>query len=75
VIATGLLAWAGGSGGGLHGAFVVLAGGLLAGHLYMALVNASTRHALNGMLFGRVRRSWAVLHHAEWARHARVVRH
>lgn len=74
VIATGLLAWKAGLDGGVHGAFVVVAGGLLAAHVFMAVVNRATRHALNGMVFGRVRRTWAMAHHGEWAGHARMAR-
>jgi formate dehydrogenase subunit gamma len=32
----------------------------------MAVVNPSTRPALRGMVFGRVRRSWAAQHHRAW---------
>jgi cytochrome b subunit of formate dehydrogenase len=39
---------------------------LVAGHLYMAIVNPGTRPALRGMLTGRVDRNWARAHHAEW---------
>ncbi len=41
---------------------------LVAGHLYLALVNPSTRHSLRGMVLGTVRRDWAARHHAKWAR-------
>jgi len=75
VIGTGLLAWTAGLDGGLHAAFVLAAGALLAGHVFMAIVNRAARHALNGMVFGRVRRSWAQVHHADWARRAPAARH
>lgn len=39
---------------------------LVAGHLYLALIHPSTRHALRGMMLGSVRRSWAVRHHPKW---------
>ena len=39
---------------------------LLAGHLYLALIYPSTRHALRGMTVGSVRRDWAREHHAKW---------
>jgi formate dehydrogenase subunit gamma len=39
---------------------------LLAGHLYLALIYPSTRHALRGMTAGSVRRDWAREHHAKW---------
>jgi formate dehydrogenase subunit gamma len=37
-----------------------------AGHLFLALLNASTRPALRGMLLGTVRRDWARHHHQRW---------
>ena len=39
---------------------------LVAGHLYMALVNRATRHALHGMLTGEVEREWAREHYPRW---------
>jgi formate dehydrogenase subunit gamma len=39
---------------------------LLAGHLYLALIYPSTRHALRGMTVGSVRSDWAREHHAKW---------
>lgn len=39
---------------------------LLVGHLYLALIYPSTRHALRGMTVGSVRRDWAREHHAKW---------
>ena len=39
---------------------------LIAGHLYLALVNPSTRHSLRGMVLGTVRRDWARRHHPKW---------
>jgi formate dehydrogenase subunit gamma len=39
---------------------------LLAGHIYLAALNPATRHSLQGMMFGRVRRDWAHEHHAKW---------
>jgi cytochrome b subunit of formate dehydrogenase len=66
VIVTGALAWSGTPGGQVHGAAVVVAMVLLGAHIFMAAVNPSTRPALNGMVFGRVRRSWAAHHHARW---------
>lgn len=41
---------------------------LVAGHLYLALINRSTRHSLRGMLLGGVRRDWAARHHTKWER-------
>jgi formate dehydrogenase subunit gamma len=39
---------------------------LVAGHLYMALVNLDTRAAMAGMVRGSVDRAWALRHHAKW---------
>ncbi len=39
---------------------------LLTGHLYLALVQPSTRHALRGMTRGDVREDWAREHHPKW---------
>jgi formate dehydrogenase gamma subunit len=39
---------------------------LVAGHLYMALVNRATRPALRGMVGGTVDREWAHRHHPRW---------
>ena len=38
----------------------------LAGHLYVALLNRSTRPALRGIVTGEVDAAWAVEHHAAW---------
>lgn len=66
VIFTGILAaWAGGS-GDTHAAAVVVAMVLLGAHIVMAVLNPATNHALHGMVFGRVRRSWAAKHHGGW---------
>lgn len=66
VIATGIQSWASRGEGGLHGATVVLTAVLLGAHIFMAVLNPSTRPALRGMVFGRVRRSWAARHHSAW---------
>jgi formate dehydrogenase subunit gamma len=39
---------------------------LVAGHLYLATINLSTRHSLRGMTLGSVRRDWARRHHPKW---------
>ena len=41
---------------------------LVLGHLYLSLVNPSTRHSLSGITRGWVREDWALKHHAKWAR-------
>jgi len=66
VIGTGIQSWSAGGEGGLHGAAVVLCAALLGAHIFMAVVNPSTRPALHGMVFGGVRRSWAAKHHSAW---------
>ena len=67
VIVTGVNSWsAGGDASGPHAAAVLLTLGLLTAHVFMAVVNPSTRPALPGMILGHVRRSWAVDHHAAW---------
>jgi formate dehydrogenase subunit gamma len=74
VILTGVQAWsASEEEGSLHGAAVVLTTLLLGAHIFMAVVNPATRPALAGMVFGRVRRSWAAEHHSEWL--ARISHH
>ena len=68
VIWTGILAASAGGdeGGGAHGTAVVVAVVLLGAHVFMAVLNPATNHALHGMVFGRVRRSWAAKHHGGW---------
>ncbi len=39
---------------------------LLAGHLYLAVIHPSTRHALRGITLGTVEADWARRHHAKW---------
>jgi formate dehydrogenase subunit gamma len=39
---------------------------LLLGHLYLALIHPTTRHALRGMTVGTVREDWARRHHSRW---------
>lgn len=39
---------------------------LVAGHLYLAMVHPSTRHALRGITRGDVDREWARHHHRTW---------
>ena len=43
---------------------------LVLGHLYLSLVNPSTRHSLSGITRGWVRQDWALEHHAKWAAEA-----
>jgi formate dehydrogenase subunit gamma len=39
---------------------------LVTGHLYLALIHPTTRHALRGMTTGDVRAEWAERHHRKW---------
>jgi formate dehydrogenase subunit gamma len=50
----------------LHDTLMYLSLALLVGHLYLALVHPTTRHALRGMTRGAVREDWARAHHAKW---------
>ena len=50
----------------VHDVATWLAVPLIAGHLYLALINPSTRHSLRGMVLGTVRRDWARRHHPKW---------
>ena len=51
---------------GGHKLATIVLGVLVAGHLYMALVNRATRPALRGMLTGEVDRDWAHEHYPRW---------
>ena len=50
----------------LHDALMYLSVVIVVGHLYLALINRSTRHALRGITLGSVREDWADAHHAKW---------
>ena len=50
----------------LHDALMYASLALLLGHLYLALIHPTTRHALRGMVVGNVREDWAREHHARW---------
>lgn len=50
----------------LHDGLMYVSLVLLVGHLYLALILPSTRHALRGMALGSVREEWARQHHAKW---------
>jgi formate dehydrogenase subunit gamma len=67
--ATGLALLLAGRGlpqGPLHTLTTVALVGLLSGHVFMAVLNPSTRHALRGMTLGDVDRGWAEHHHPRW---------
>jgi formate dehydrogenase subunit gamma len=50
----------------LHDALMYLSVVIVIGHLYLALINRNTRHALRGITRGTVREDWARAHHAKW---------
>jgi len=50
----------------VHDALTLLSLALVLGHLYLALVHPTTRHALRGMTLGDVRADWARKHHPKW---------
>lgn len=52
--------------GPVHKAALLLTYLVLAGHVFMAVVNPATRPALRGMLAGVVSRVWATKHHPAW---------
>ena len=62
--------------GTVHDALTLFSVVLLVGHLYLALIHPSTRHALRGMTTGEVDEAWARRHHAKWvdAERAKVPR-
>jgi formate dehydrogenase subunit gamma len=50
----------------LHDALMYISVVIVLGHLYLALINRSTRHSLRGMVLGSVREDWALAHHRKW---------
>jgi formate dehydrogenase subunit gamma len=50
----------------LHDTLMYAALALLAGHLYLAVIHPTTRHALRGMTRGTVSEEWARRHHPRW---------
>jgi formate dehydrogenase subunit gamma len=50
----------------LHDGLMYVALALLLGHLYLAVINPSTRHALRGITTGSVSEEWAATHHPKW---------
>jgi formate dehydrogenase subunit gamma len=52
----------------VHDVAMYIAVPLVLGHLYLALLNPSTRHSMRGIVLGSVRRDWAEKHHAKWER-------
>jgi formate dehydrogenase subunit gamma len=54
----------------LHDVLTYVSVALLVGHLYLAVVHPTTRHALRGVTLGTVREDWAREHHPKWPRDA-----
>jgi formate dehydrogenase subunit gamma len=52
--------------GAIHNVAGVAIIALVCGHLYMAVLNPGTRHALRGITTGRVDVEWAAHHHPAW---------
>lgn len=52
----------------LHFGMAIIATPLVAGHLYMAMVNPESRKGLHGMISGYVDRQWAKHHYGKWYR-------
>ncbi|MDO8532029.1 MAG: cytochrome b/b6 domain-containing protein [Dehalococcoidia bacterium] len=52
--------------GGLHDVMTALAVAVWIGHMYMALLNPTTRESIRGMTVGWVKRDWAAEHHEKW---------
>ena len=52
--------------GTVHDTVMLVSVALLVGHLYLAVIHPSTRHALRGMTLGDVREDWAREHHPKW---------
>ncbi len=70
-IVTGVLLWMPGNHflpWVIHITMALVAPLLMFGHIYMAVVNPSTRVGLSGMFRGQVDREWAKHHYARWYR-------
>ncbi|HEY4345951.1 MAG TPA: cytochrome b/b6 domain-containing protein [Gaiellaceae bacterium] len=50
----------------LHDGLTYVSIALLVGHLYLAVIHPTTRHALRGITAGTVSEEWAERHHAKW---------
>lgn len=59
--------------GTVHDTVMYLSVGLLAGHLYLAVIHPRTRHALRGITLGDVREDWAREHHPKWVEEERGI--
>src|SRR5712691_6254173 len=54
----------------LHDGLMYVSLVLLVGHLYLAVIHPTTRHALRGITTGSVSEEWARAHHRKWAEQA-----
>ena len=50
----------------LHDGLMYVSLVLLLGHLYLAVIHPTTRHALRGITLGTVNEEWAERHHGKW---------
>ncbi len=50
----------------LHDGLMYVSLALLIGHLYLAVIHPTTRHALRGITLGTVNEDWAARHHPKW---------
>ena len=50
----------------LHDGLMYVSLVLLIGHLYLAVIHPTTRHALRGITLGTVSEEWAARHHGKW---------
>lgn len=50
----------------LHDGLLYASVALLLGHLYLAVIHPTTRHALRGITLGTVKEEWADAHHPKW---------
>jgi formate dehydrogenase subunit gamma len=57
--------------GTVHETLTLVSVGLLAGHLYLAVIHPRTRHALRGITVGDVCEDWAREHHPKWVEEQR----
>jgi formate dehydrogenase subunit gamma len=52
--------------GTVHDVLTIASIGLVTGHLYLAVIHPTTRHALRGITTGEVDEAWAQRHHPKW---------
>jgi formate dehydrogenase subunit gamma len=50
----------------LHDGLMYVSLVVLVGHLYLAVIHPTTRHALRGITLGSVSEEWSAEHHAKW---------